>query len=88
MTTHLATSNWMKKVDSDRHITVAYIQVIIHANIISISNDFIFKLSVNIYFETRLGVEKLFRTTGRYNLQKKRSRGRKKERKEKTKRKL
>ena len=88
MTTHLATSNWMKKVDSDRHITVAYIQVIIHANIISISNDFIFKLSVNIYLETRLGVEKLFRTTGRYNLQKKRSRGRKKERKEKTKRKL
>ena len=78
----------MKKVDSDRHITVAYIQVIIHANIISISNDFIFKLSVNIYLETRLGVEKLFRTTGRYNLQKKRSRGRKKERKEKTKRKL
>ena len=61
----------MKKVDSDRHITVACIQVIIHANIISISNDFIFKLSVNSYLETRLGVEKLFRTTGRYNLQKK-----------------
>ena len=72
MTTHLATSNWMKKVDSDRHITVACIQVIIHANIISISNDFIFKLSVNSYLETRLGVEKLFRTTGRYILQKKR----------------
>ena len=70
MTTHLAASNWMKKVDSDRHITVACIQVIIHANIISISNDFIFKLSVNSYLETRLDVEKLFRTTGRYNLQK------------------
>ena len=71
MTTHLATSNWMKKVDIDRHITVACIQVIIHANIISISNDFIFKLSVNSYLETSLGVEKLFRTTGRYILQKK-----------------
>ena len=78
MTTHLATSNWMKKVDSDRHITVACIQVIIHANIISISNDFIFKLPVNSYLETRLGVEKLFRTTGRYTTYKKRSRGRKK----------
>ena len=71
MTTHLATSNWMKKVDIDRHITVACIQVIIHANIISISNDFILKLSVNSYLEIRLGVEKLFRTTGHYNLQKK-----------------
>ena len=58
MTTHLATANWMKKVDSDRLITVACIQVIIHANIISISNDFIFKLSANSYLETRLGVEK------------------------------
>ena len=82
MTTHLATSNWMKKVDSDRHITVACIQVIIHANIISISNDFIFKLPVNSYLETRLGVEKLFRTTGRYTTYKKRSRGRKKKEKE------
>ena len=68
----------MNKVDSDRHITVACIQVIIHANIISISNDFIFKLSVNSYLETRLGVEKLFQTTGRYILQKKKYRKKKK----------
>ena len=87
MTTHLVTSNWMKKVDSDRHITVACIQVIIHANIISISNDFIFILSVNSYLETRLGVAKLFRTNGRYNLQKKEVEEEKK-RKEKTKGKL
>lgn len=77
MTTHLATSNWMKKVNSDRHITVACIQVIIHANIISISNDFIFKLSVNSYLETRLGVEKLFEPLAATTY-KKRSRGRKK----------
>lgn len=50
----------MKKVDSDRRITPACIQVIIHTNIISISNDFIFKLSINIYLQTMLVDKKLF----------------------------